>query len=69
MQQECCKNRNTIMSETLDKEATVKWIKETMKSMGTPPAYSYRVGIYHGMEKVLKKIESGKFDTREGDKE
>lgn len=45
------------------------WIKAEMEAMGTPPAYSYQVGIYHGMEKVLKKIESGEFSLGEGDKE
>ncbi|WP_199925377.1 hypothetical protein [Paenibacillus bouchesdurhonensis] len=39
-----------------------EWIRNEMKSMGTPPAYSYQVGIYHGMEKVLKQIENGEFD-------
>lgn len=53
------------MSETLDKEATVKWIRSKMESMGKPPAYSYQMGKYHGMERVLNEIESGKFDTRE----
>lgn len=56
------------MSETLDKEALTEWIRTTMKSMGNPKAYSQQVGFYHGMKHVLKKIESGKFDTREGDK-
>lgn len=56
------------MSETLDKEATVKWIKETMKSMGNPKAYSQQVGFYHGLKHVLKKIESGEFTVGEGEK-
>ncbi|GIO83500.1 hypothetical protein J25TS5_04320 [Paenibacillus faecis] len=68
MQQECCKNRNTGMSETLDKEALTEWIRTTMKSMGKPKAYSYRVGVYHGMKRVLEKIESGEFTVGEGEK-
>lgn len=40
-----------------------EWIRSEMEAMGTPPAFSYQVGIYHGMEKVLKKIESGEVDT------
>lgn len=35
----------------------VDWIKTEMDSLGTPSAYSYKIGIYHGLQKVLKKIE------------
>lgn len=45
------------------------WIRNKMKSMGAPPAFSYKVGIYHGMEKVLKKIESSEFPLKGGTKE
>lgn len=48
----------------IDKKALTEWIRSAMDAMGTPPAYSYRVGIYHGMEKVLKQVEAGKFDVR-----
>lgn len=41
----------------------IEWIKSEMEAMGAPPAYSYQVGIYHGMERVLKKIENGEVDT------
>lgn len=49
-------------------ESLTEWIRSKMESMGKPPAYSYQVGVYHGMEQVLKKIESGEVDTREGEK-
>lgn len=57
------------MKETLDKEAITEWIRSKMKALGNPPAYSYKVGIYHGLEHVLETIESGKFNVGEGDKE
>jgi len=48
----------------IDKTALCEWIKEWMDAMGTPPAFSYQVGIYHGMQRVLKQVEAGKFDVR-----
>ncbi|MNJ78653.1 hypothetical protein D3C77_764570 [compost metagenome] len=51
--------------EVLDKAALVEWIKEWMDAIGTPPAFSYQVGIYHGMQRVLEQIEAGKFDLGE----
>ncbi len=46
----------------LDKQLLLAWIENEMESMGPLPAYSYRVGIYHGMKKVLTEIECGQFD-------
>lgn len=48
--------------EAISKVALEEWIKSEMNAMGSLQAYSYRVGIYHGMKKVLEKIESKTFD-------
>lgn len=53
----------TDSPEVIDKTALVEWIKDAMDAMGRPSAFSYQVGIYHGMQRVLKQIEAGKFDV------
>jgi NTP pyrophosphatase (non-canonical NTP hydrolase) len=46
----------------MSQQKLIKWIQTEMDSMGKLEAYSYKVGIYHGMQKVLKEIQSGKFN-------
>lgn len=46
----------------MNRQKIESWIESEMSSMGALEAYSYHVGIYHGMQIVLKKIKSGTFD-------
>lgn len=68
------KKEELIINETdqssstnqVDRSLLLNWIVTEMEAMGNLEAYSYKVGIYHGMKRVLEKIKDGAF-SKEGE--